>query len=218
MCKRDRLLLKSRGRFQLNKVCLCGYVAKFTCPVLSQLCQIVKFTLIPIWVFCQEAFTYLPTPLCQIVKFTLIPIWVFCQEAFTHLPTPLCQIVKSTLLPIWVFCQEAFYPFADSTLPNCEVHLTTHLGILSRRLYPFADSTLPICLIPPYYPFGCFVKRPLRICQLHFAKLQSPHYHVCFPSPQLHNVIWLFCQIANSTSPCELPNMSIKLPNNFWVV
>jgi hypothetical protein len=65
---------------------------------------------------------------------------------------------------------------------------------------------------PPYYPFGYFVKRPLPICQLHFAKLQSLHYHVCFPSPQLHNVIWLFCQIAKSTSPCELPKWVSSCP------
>ncbi len=77
----------------------------------------------------------------------------------------------------WLCCQ-VHLPSFKSTLPNCEVHLTTHLGILSRGLY----------------------------------HLPTPHYHICFPSPQLHNVIWLFCQIAKSTSPCELSKCVSSCP------
>jgi hypothetical protein len=85
----------------------------------------------------------------------------------------------------WLCCQ-VHLPCFKSTLPNCEVQFTTHLGILSKGLYPFANSTLPNC------------------------KVQ--HQHVCFPSPQVHNVIWLFCQSAKSTSPCELPKWVSSCP------
>jgi len=72
-----------------------GYVAKFTCPVSSQLCQIVKSSLLPIWVFCQKAFTHLPTPLSQIAKSNIntsasqVPNSTMSFGYFAKVPSPL---------------------------------------------------------------------------------------------------------------------------------
>ncbi len=73
----------------------------------------------------------------------------------------------------------------------------------------FAKFTCPVSQInfakswsSPCYHLGILSR---HLCT--FAKLQSPHYHICFASLQFHNVIWLFCQIAKSTQclDCPLP-------------
>ncbi len=77
-----------------------------------------------------------------------------------------------------------------------------NLAILASWLYLFANSTLPNC-------------------QVQIAKLSSPCCDIAmtsFPYRQLHIncylALWLFCQIANSTSPCGLTELVSSCPPN----
>jgi hypothetical protein len=86
----------------------------------------------------------------------------------------------------------------------CQVHLSC----FSSQLCQIVKSTL--------LTFGYFVKGPLPICWMDFAKLQSSHYWVCFPSSQLPNSTMLpNCQVH---FPQWTAQMSIKLPNNLGCV
>jgi hypothetical protein len=74
----------------------------------------------------------------------------------------------------------------------------------------FAKLTLPLCQ-----------NSTLPNCQVQIAKLSGPCRHIAmtsFPYRQLHIncylALWLFCQIANSTSPCGLPELVSSCPQN----
>jgi hypothetical protein len=86
----------------------------------------------------------------------------------------------------------------------CSAILQSSL-VLFMKVY-FAKSQHPHCHLAK---FGYFAKLTLPLCQVHFAKFSSPCCHIdmtSFPYRQLHIncylALWLFCQIANSTSPC----------------
>jgi hypothetical protein len=80
----------------------------------------------------------------------------------------------------------------------------------------FAKFTCPVSQInfAKSWSSPCYHSGISSRCLYTFAKLQSPHYHICLPSLQFHNVIWLFCQIAKSTQCLNCPLPEFLLANS----
>ncbi len=102
----------------------------------------------------------------------------------------------------------------------CSAILRSSL-VLFMKVY-FAKSQHPHCYLAK---FGYFAKLNLPLCQN--SKLSSPCCHIAmtpFPYRQLHIncylALWLFCQIANSTSPSALTELvsSCYQIKNSWSV
>jgi hypothetical protein len=82
-------------------------------------------------------------------------------------------------------------------------------------------SLWPLCQIPKSkLPFGYFATLlTFSVCQLHFAKLPSPHCHLLIPkSPTPHCYFGYFAKIAKSTSPCGLLEWTSSCPQIFLIV
>jgi hypothetical protein len=103
-----------------------------------------------------------------------------------------------------VFCQIHFMCFGKSTLSSHEVHIAILL---------FCHVDFPV-LPTPLLPF----------CKVHIAKFSTEDRQVQLSIPKLptrhwYFVLWLFCQIAQPTSPYGLPKIEAAHKfQNFWAV
>jgi len=82
-------------------------------------------------------------------------------------------------------------------------------------------SLRPLCQISKSkLPFGYFATLlTFSVCQLHFAKIPSPHCHLLIPkSPTPHLLFWLFCQNCQVYFTMWTAWMNFKLPINFLIV
>ncbi len=116
----------------------------------------------------------------------------FAKFPFCYLPAPLCQIAKSTLpSPCFaIFFTSSFFLFANSNYTKLHESTLPKLAFLICQTAKLA-----------------LLNSQSNITMSEFSTLFC--YFARFPS-----AIFLFCQIAKSSSACGLPKISFKLSTN----